>query len=95
MIAGELTGPKFIGGLLANGVRFKKLMDHQPIKSPKLAPDQIIRRIRARTTTSNKPPAGAMAMHGEVVVHGNDIRGAPGHRHRHVERSEDCLSQYV
>ena len=31
-------------------------------------------RIRARTTTTNKPPAPAMAMLGEVVVHGRDIR---------------------
>jgi uncharacterized protein (TIGR03083 family) len=74
MNAGEQTGPKFIGGVIANGFNFNKMMDRQARASAVLAPDEIIRRIRARTTTTNKPPAAAMAMLGEVVVHGNDIR---------------------
>ncbi|HEY5091679.1 MAG TPA: maleylpyruvate isomerase family mycothiol-dependent enzyme [Acidimicrobiales bacterium] len=74
MNAGEQTGPKFLGGLLANGMRFNVMMDRQAHASARLAPKEIIARIRARTTTTNKPPAAAMAMLGEVVVHGNDIR---------------------
>jgi uncharacterized protein (TIGR03083 family) len=78
MNAGEQTGPKFIGGVVANGFNFNKMMDRQARASATVAPDEIIRRIRARTTTTNKPPAPPMAMLGEVVVHGNDIRGALG-----------------
>jgi uncharacterized protein (TIGR03083 family) len=78
MNAGEQTGPKFVGGVVANGFSFNKMMDRQAHASALLPPEEIIRRIRARTTTTNKPPAPAMAMLGEVVVHGNDIRGALG-----------------
>jgi uncharacterized protein (TIGR03083 family) len=78
MNAGEQTGPKFIGGVVGNGFNFNKMMDRQARASAVLAPEEIIRRIRARTTTTNKPPAPPMAMLGEVVVHGNDIRGALG-----------------
>ena len=74
MNAGEQTGPKFLRGLLANGMRFNVMMDRQAHSSARLAPKEIIERIRASTTTTNKPPAPAMAMLGEVVVHGNDIR---------------------
>jgi hypothetical protein len=42
--------------------------------SAKCRTQEIIERIRASTTTTNKPPAATMAMLGEVVVHGNDIR---------------------
>ena len=74
MNAGEQTGPKFLRGLLVNGMRFNVMMDRQTRSSAALSPREIIERIRARTTTTNKPPAAAMAMLGEVVVHGNDIR---------------------
>jgi uncharacterized protein (TIGR03083 family) len=74
MNAGEQTTSKFLRGLLSNGLRFNVMMDHQARTSALLGPKEIIERIRARTTTTNKPPAAAMAMLGEVVVHGNDIR---------------------
>lgn len=74
MNAGEQTGPKFFRGLLINGMRFNVMMDRQARSSAVLSPREIVERIRARTTTTNKPPAATMAMLGEVVVHGNDIR---------------------
>lgn len=74
MNAGEQSTSKFLRGLLASGLRFNVMMDRQAHSSARLAPKEIIERIRASTTTTNKPPAPAMAMLGEVVVHGNDIR---------------------
>jgi uncharacterized protein (TIGR03083 family) len=74
MNAGEQTTSRFLGGLLSNGLRFNVMMDRQARSSALLGPRAIVERIRARTTTTNKPPAAAMAMLGEVVVHGNDIR---------------------
>jgi uncharacterized protein (TIGR03083 family) len=50
------------------------MMDRAARESGQLPPSELMARIRARTTTTNKPPAAAMAMLGEVVVHGNDIR---------------------
>lgn len=74
MNACEQSPARFFRGLLANGLRFNVMMDHQARAASRAAPKEIIERIRARTTTTNKPPAAAMAMLGEVVVHGNDIR---------------------
>lgn len=78
MNASEQTGPKFVGGVMASGFRFNTMMDRQAHASGMLPTDEIIGRIRARTTTTNKPPAAAVAMLGEVVVHGTDIRAALG-----------------
>jgi uncharacterized protein (TIGR03083 family) len=74
MIAGEQTTGTFMMGLLASGFRFNVMMDRAAREGAQLPPSEIIARIRARTTTTNKPPAAAMAMLGEVVVHGTDIR---------------------
>jgi uncharacterized protein (TIGR03083 family) len=48
-------------------------------------PDELIRRIQDRTTTTNHPPAPVMAMLGEIVVHGEDIRRPLGLQHRAPE----------
>lgn len=74
MNAGEQTPSRFMRGLVTNGLRFNVMMDRQARASGTLTPKEIVERIRARTTTTNKPPAAAIAMLGEVVVHGNDIR---------------------
>jgi len=74
MIAGEQTTGRFMRGLVANGFRFNVMMDRAAREAGNLSSAEIIARIRARTTTTNKPPAAAMAMLGEVVVHGTDIR---------------------
>lgn len=74
MIAGEQTTGRFMKGLVASGFRFNVMMDRAARAAGRLPPGEIIARIRARTTTTNKPPAAAMAMLGEVVVHGTDIR---------------------
>jgi uncharacterized protein (TIGR03083 family) len=74
MIAGEQTTGKFVKGLIASGFRFDVMMDRAARAAGHLSNEEIVTRIRARTTTTNKPPAPAMAMLGEVVVHGTDIR---------------------
>jgi len=77
----EQTPGRFLRGMLVTGFRFNALMDRDARSREQLAPQQIVDRLRQRTTTTNHPPAPAMAMLGEVVVHGEDIRrpvGLPG-----------------
>jgi uncharacterized protein (TIGR03083 family) len=74
MIAGEQTTGKFMMGLMTSGFRFNVMTDRDARHADGLSSATIIARIRARTTTTNKPPAPTMAMQGEVVVHGIDIR---------------------
>jgi uncharacterized protein (TIGR03083 family) len=72
--AGEQTTGTFMMGLLTSGFRFNVMMDRAARQGGQLPPSEIVARMRARATTTNKPPAPAMAMLGEVVVHGTDIR---------------------
>jgi uncharacterized protein (TIGR03083 family) len=74
MIAGEQSPGRFFKGIVASGFRFDTMTQNDVRRVGQLSPSEIVARIRARTTTTNKPPAPAMAMLGEVVVHGTDIR---------------------
>ena len=74
----EQTKARFMKRMAANGFRFNKMMDRDARSLAALPPTEIIARLRARTTTTNGPPAPVMTMLGEIVVHGQDIRGAIG-----------------
>jgi uncharacterized protein (TIGR03083 family) len=70
----EQTPGHFMGGMLSSGFSFNKAMQRDIDARKDLTPQQIAGRLRQRTTTTNKPPAPALAMLGEVVVHGEDLR---------------------
>ena len=77
----EQTPGRFLGGMVTTGFRFNALMEREARSRAQLSRQQIADRLRQRTTTTNHPPAPVMAMLGEVVVHGEDIRrpvGLPG-----------------
>ena len=77
----EQTPGRFLGGMVTTGFRFNALMERDARSRAQLSRQQIVDRLRQRTTTTNHPPAPVMAMLGEVVVHGEDIRrpvGLPG-----------------
>ena len=76
----EQTGPRFLGGMAMSGFRFDSMTDRDARRLGALPPKEIIERLRARTTTTNHPPAPVMAMLGEAVVHGEDIRRPLGVR---------------
>ena len=78
MASGEQTMPNFLVGLVRHGFRFNVMIDTDARRLGQLPRDEIIERLRARTTTTNRPPAPVVAMLGEVVVHSNDIRFALG-----------------
>jgi uncharacterized protein (TIGR03083 family) len=70
----EQTTARFLGHMVANGFRFNKMIDRDAKRVAEQPPDEIIARLRARLTTTNRPPAPVMTMLGEVVVHSDDIR---------------------
>jgi uncharacterized protein (TIGR03083 family) len=74
----EQTRSRFMRRMLTNGFRFNTMMDREARRIGALPPSEIITRLRATTTTTNRPPAPVMTMLGEIVVHGQDIRGAVG-----------------
>jgi uncharacterized protein (TIGR03083 family) len=77
----EQTTGHFLSGMAASGFRFNAFMERDARSRAELSREQIVDRLRQRTTTTNHPPAPVMAMLGEIVVHGEDIRrplGLPG-----------------
>jgi uncharacterized protein (TIGR03083 family) len=74
LAAAEQTPFKFYKELAAAGFRFNVFVQRAAEKLATLEPDELVRRLRARTTTTNHPPAPVIAMLGEIVVHGQDIR---------------------
>ena len=83
LAAAEQTPPNFYKEMLQAGFRFNVFVDRAARRLAAVGPDELVRRLRARTTTTNHPPAPVIAMLGEIVVHGEDIRrplGEDGHQ---------------
>jgi uncharacterized protein (TIGR03083 family) len=83
--ASEQTFPNFYKELIAAGFKFNVFADRGATAVGQATPEQLINRLRARTTTTNHPPAPVMAMLGEIVVHGDDIRRPLGLVHHSPE----------
>ncbi len=69
----EQTIPHFVKGFAGSGFRFDVFIDRAAHRLATLEPAEIVRRLRARTSTKNGPPAPPVAMLGEIVVHTQDI----------------------
>ncbi len=70
----EQTWPRFFAGMATSGFRFNRMMDRDARALGALETSEIVDRLAARTETTNHPPAPVVAMLGEIVVHGADIR---------------------
>jgi uncharacterized protein (TIGR03083 family) len=91
----EQTVPAFLSGMAKSGFRFNALMRRNASRLAKLEPGEIITRIRARTTTTNRPPRKVMTMLGEIVVHGEDIRYPLGmYAAIPAQATDACLEMY-
>jgi uncharacterized protein (TIGR03083 family) len=74
LVAAEQTPGRFYVQLLRSGLRFDTYAERTARYLAALDPLELVARLRARTTTVNRPPAPAIAMLGEIVTHGGDIR---------------------
>ncbi len=83
--AAEQTFPNFYLELAAAGFRFDVFARRGADKVAMVDESVLIDRLAARTTTTNHPPAPVLAMLGEIVVHGQDIRRPLGLTHRSPE----------
>jgi uncharacterized protein (TIGR03083 family) len=92
----EQTTGKFFSGMVASGFRFNASMERTVRSLGKLSQAEIVDRLRQRTTTTNRPPAPPMAMLGEVVVHGEDLRRPLGLTQPvAAEAINACLDMYT
>lgn len=74
VVGAEQTSAGFAKGMATNLFRFNTMVDRDARRLGALPPGEIVERLRARTRTTNRPPAPVMAMLGEIVVHIEDIR---------------------
>ena len=87
LAAAEQTPFNFYKEMAAAGFRFNVFADRAAKRLGGLSPGELVDRLRARTTTTNHPPAPVVVMLGEIVVHGEDIRRPLGLRHQYAEES--------
>jgi uncharacterized protein (TIGR03083 family) len=87
LAAAEQTPANFYKELIGAGFKFNVFTDRAAHRLGALEPSVLIDRLRARTTTTNHPPAPVMAMLGEIVVHGEDIRRPLGIAHKAPEEA--------
>ncbi len=83
--AAEQTPLNFYKEMAVAGFRFNVFADRGARRLGALSPEELVRRLRARTTTTNHPPAPVIAMLGEIVVHGEDIRRPLDLEHQYPE----------
>lgn len=83
--AAEQTPANFYKEMAMAGFRFNVFADRAAKRIAAAGPGELVRRLQARTSTTNHPPAPVMAMLGEIVVHGEDIRRPLGLEHRPPE----------
>ncbi|HEY5110967.1 MAG TPA: maleylpyruvate isomerase family mycothiol-dependent enzyme [Acidimicrobiales bacterium] len=79
--AAEQTIPNFFKDMALVRFNFDAFADKDAKRNAAAGPGELIRRLEARTTTTNHPPAPVVAMLGEIVVHGEDIRRPLGLTH--------------
>jgi uncharacterized protein (TIGR03083 family) len=85
LAAAEQTPQNFYKEMAQAGFRFNVFADRAAKRLGALDPDEVARRLRLRTTTTNHPPAPVIAMLGEIIVHGADIRRPLGLDHQPTE----------
>lgn len=81
LAAAEQTFAGFYKEMAMAGFKFNVFADQGAKRLSVLTPDELVRRLQARTTTTNHPPAPVSAMLGEIVVHGEDFRRPLGLTH--------------
>jgi uncharacterized protein (TIGR03083 family) len=79
--AAEQTFPNFYKEFIGAKFKFDVFADKGAKALAPIGPEELIRRLRARTSTTNHPPAPVIAMLGEIVVHGEDTRRPLGLNH--------------
>ena len=81
LAAAEQTIPNFYKEFVQAGFRFNVFADKAARRLAEVPPEEMVQRLRLRTSTTNHPPAPVVVMLGEIVVHGEDIRRPLGIDH--------------
>ena len=92
--AASLTGPRWLAGVLRCRFDFDRQVAMRLAEQLGAGPADTLRRFRAVVTSTTKPPLPVMAMLGETIVHGEDIRRPLGIRRDHPTGTLTRVADY-
>lgn len=70
----EMTPPKFLGKMTANGFDFQKMTAKEIADKREASPAAELKRLRAVRDRRTAPPGPKTSWLGEVIVHSEDVR---------------------
>jgi uncharacterized protein (TIGR03083 family) len=79
----KTTPASFFTGLASNGFKFHVMNAKRSAAESAGAPSETLANFRAARAATTQPPGPAMAMVGEILVHGEDIRRPLGISHEY------------
>lgn len=90
----QLTPVSWMAGVLRCRFDFDKQVAMQLERQLGADPAETLERFRRSVTSTRKPPLPAVAILGETVVHGEDIRRPLGIRHRYQAEALTAVAEY-
>jgi uncharacterized protein (TIGR03083 family) len=86
IIAGsQMSGGSFLAGFIGSGFRFNAMAEKDARKNSEGEPTQVAARLNDLVGATRHPPGSVVAMLGECVVHGEDMRRPLGVKHTYPE----------
>ena len=73
-VSGSLSGPRWFAGVLRARFDFDRQVDDRLREQLGASPEETLNRFRATVGSRTSPPLPRLALLGETVVHGEDIR---------------------
>ena len=92
--AATLNGPRWFAGVVRCRFDFDKQVAMRLAEQLGDSPAETLARFRRAVTSTTKPPLPVIAMLGETVVHGEDIRRPLGIRHDHPITTLTRVAEY-
>jgi uncharacterized protein (TIGR03083 family) len=93
-VSGAVSAPRWFAGVLRAGFDFDKQVDQRLREQLGSTPKETLRRFRATVGSRTGPPLPRLALLGEMVVHGEDIRRPLGLARMYPRPTLDALLWY-
>jgi uncharacterized protein (TIGR03083 family) len=91
--AGNITAPHFFGGFIRSGFSFDRFVEGDLRQYATGTPPEVRQRFDAIIDSDRKPPGPAYVALGEIMVHGEDIRGPLGAKGDHAPEHLTTLAE--
>jgi uncharacterized protein (TIGR03083 family) len=93
-VGGSLSGPRWFAGVLRARFDFDRQVDARLREQLGATPEETLARFRATVGSRTSPPLPRVALLGEVVVHGEDVRRPLGLRRDHPAAVLEAVARY-